>query len=259
MLNAEHVEFAYRRDRPVLRAVSMAAPAGAVTAVVGPNGAGKSTLLRLLLGLARPTSGRVLLEGADVTGIPHADRARRLGYIPQRGSVAFAFSVREVVRLGLYAAHSGGDGMASVDAALERVGLRDRADDPFGALSAGQQQRATIARVLAQLEASSGPRALLADEPVAALDPRHAVETMALLRGLARDGLAVVVVLHDLMLAARWADAAVLLSADGRVAAAGPPAEVLGPGTLPSVFGVEFERLTSGAGEPVLVPGRPTI
>lgn len=260
-LRADALEFGYARERPVLRDVTAAFEPGALTAVVGPNASGKSTLLRLLLGVLRPWSGRAALDGTDVVSLTHRRRARSIAYIAQRAGVAFAFSVRQVVAMGRFAAGAGPDADArAADAALERVDLADRADEPFGVLSAGQQQRAMLARALAQLDdpdARAG-RVLLADEPVSAMDPRHAIETMALLRDRARAGIAVAVVLHDLTLAARFADRAVVLGADGRVAAAGPVAEALDPAVIGPVFAVRFDRLAGGDPAAVaLIPSLP--
>ncbi len=265
-LQAERIDFHYTRGRPVLRGVWCAVDPGTVTALVGPNGAGKTTLLRVLLGLVRPAAGSATLDGADLTNLSHAQRAARIGYLPQRGSVAFPFTVREVVRLGRYSAgarRAGDD--APVSRALERVGLLDRADEPLGTLSAGQQQRASLARVLAQLADGGDPRTrktgpaptrfLLADEPVAALDPRHALETMALLRALAAEGLGVLAVLHDLTFAARFADRVVVLDGSGSVAASGPVAEALDPARLTGVYGVGFARIGAGEASAIIPVG----
>jgi iron complex transport system ATP-binding protein len=256
-LTASDISFSYAPGRPVLRAVSVRLCAGAVTVIIGPNGAGKSTLLRILAGLARPASGSVALADRDLARVTHRQRARLLAYLPQRPSLAFAFTVRQVVGLGRYAAART---PGVIDRALAMVGLADRAGEPFGELSAGQQQRASLARALAQLDLddlarSASGLALLADEPVSAMDPLQALRTMELLRAAAGRGLAVGVVLHDLSLAARFADRAVLLSPQGTVAAQGPGADVLRPEALAPVFGVGFRRLEDAAsGAAALVP-----
>ena len=277
MLQARDVTFAYdaRGANAVLRGVSCEFPAGEVTGVLGPNGAGKSTLLRVLLGVLRPQAGAATLGGVDVRSVARRERARRVAYIPQRSDVAFPFSVAQVVGMGRYSAQTrgaGADGPASsaspVSSALRAVGLAERGADTFGVLSAGQQQRVTLARALAQLGAagaageaekssteanSAGPaslagRALLADEPMSAMDPRAGLEAEALLADLARRGAAVVVVLHDLGAALRLCTRAVLLDAGGRVAAQGRVDEVLAPEPLQRVFGTPFEPLRDGAG-----------
>ncbi len=246
-LRADNVEFSYVPSRAVLRGVSADFQPGRFTAVIGPNGAGKSTLLRLLAGVARPTRGRVTWGGADLTGMPDAARARSVAFIPQASEVSFPFAVREVVRMGLYAARRGGD--ARVSAALEAVGLTQHAGEPFGTLSAGQRQRVTLARALAQLDlsgdgAASG-KALIADEPVSAMDPARALATLSTLRGLSRRGATVVVVLHDLALVLGAADDVALIDSAGQLAAMGPVHDTLRPVVLRGLFGVEFEPLTS--------------
>lgn len=235
--------------------------AGRLTAIVGPNGAGKSTLLRVLAGVHRPEGGRVWIEpeGLDVRSARATVWARRLALIPQRGGPAFDYRVGEVVALGRFASGVAGVGRL-VGEALDRVGLASRANRRFGELSAGQQQRVAVARALVQLaETTSDPwadlsgRVLLADEPIAALDPAWISATMGRLRQAARAGAAVGVVLHDLSAAATWADDAIALSADGAVAHAGKASDVLTSARLEPVFGCE---LVSGevSGVRVLTP-----
>lgn len=255
-LVAERISFAYRPGRPVLRDVTLGLAPGSLTAIIGPNGAGKSTLLRILAGLLAPGEGSVALGGRPIGGIADRERSRLLAYIPQRPLMTFAFTVRQVVGLGRFAAARR---PGATDAALDMVGLADRADEPFLALSAGQQQRAALARALCQLDldrpGASGAIALLADEPVSAMDPLHALRTMERLRGAAARGLAVGVVLHDLTLAARYADFAAMLSGDGTLLAAGPAPEVLAPDVLARGYGVGFRRLTDPAdGAVAMVP-----
>ena len=248
---------------PVLRGLTCAFPPGVVTAVVGPNGAGKSTLLRLLLGTLRPGTGRALHDGRDVASYAPRARAAGVAYIPQRSEVAFAFSVREVVALGRYHAGRGGS-EGAVERALEAVGLADRAGDPCGTLSAGQQQRVTVARALAQVEGRrAGTRgqggsfptpAILADEPVSAMDPAHALRTLDLLAGLAAEGFAVVVVLHDLALALRSATRAVVIGPSGTVLADGPVTETLTATAVGAAYGAAFRALTDPATGRILAP-----
>jgi len=241
VLAARDITFGYPR-RPVLRGVTAEFPRGVVTAVIGPNGAGKSTLLRLLMGVLRPSRGEVTKDGRGVRGISATERARLMAYVPQHSQVAFPFSAAEVVRLGRFAAGSGGTD-AFVGDALARVGIADRADDLFGQLSAGQQQRVTLARALAQLRGHDGASYLVADEPVSAMDPHHALRAMEVLRDLAGAGCGVVVVLHDLSLVLRYAQRVVVLDASGQVAGAGAVHEVMTEELLGRVYGVRFQRL----------------
>jgi len=254
MLRAVDVDFGYQRGAPVLRSVSAVFDRG-ITAVVGPNGSGKTTLLRLLAGLLRPEAGHVNLGGAGITSLSAQARARFVAYVPQRPVVSAAFTVRRVVELGRYALH---DDPAAVDRALHAADVSALADKVFGALSTGEQQRVTLARALAQLDrggADSGPLHLLADEPTAAMDPEHRLLTAELLSRLGRDGVCVVVVLHDLTLARRLAERALVLGRDGAVRAFGPVEQALSPETLRDVFAVKFVQIDGPSG-PVLVAER---
>ncbi len=252
--------FAYDPARPVLRDLSLSLAPARVTALVGPNGAGKSTLLRLLLGLLTPKQGSVTLDDTPVHDLPPPVRARRLAYVPQRPDAAFGFSVAQTVAFGR---HGSRPDHASVARALTAVELADRARDPFSSLSIGQQQRAALARALAQLDRpperqgdADEPRYLIADEPVSAMDPRHALAALGLLQRLAHDSaIGIVVVLHDLTAARAIADDAILLDDSGRLVAQGPAPEVLTPATLAPIFGVQFRELTApDLPAPALIP-----
>lgn len=265
VLTATGLNFAFSPGRPVLREIGLSLAPGRLTALVGPNGSGKSTLLRCLAGLLSPAAGSVTLDGKPVQGWPAAARAARLAYVAQRPEVAFGFTTLDVVRFGLLTAGrpdraDNGDPAAR---ALLRVGLADRSSEPFAHLSVGQQQRAALARALAQLEGTVStngdappPAFLLADEPLSAMDPRHALASMDLLRALARATTprptACLVALHDLSMAARFADDAILLDTAGRIAAAGPAGDVLTPDRLAPVFGVRFARIDHPV--PALLP-----
>ncbi len=260
-LAAHALSFFYHRGSPVLQGVDAAFEPGAVTAIIGPNGAGKSTLIRLLAGLLRPTGSdsRVLLHERPLEDHSPRDLARSIAFLPQRPSLSAPFSVERYVGLGQFALTPSAEG---VRAALERLDLADLAERPFAELSVGQQHRAALARVLAQLTASPDPTArqiLLADEPVAAFDPRHTLDAMALMREQADAGRCVVLVIHDLNLASRFADHVLVLDSTGRVAASGPPDAALADDVLDEVFDTRFVRLTDPiTGRPVLLPASPT-
>ncbi len=243
-LRAASVDFAYRRARPVLSGVDLAIEPGRVTAIVGPNASGKSTLLRLLLGRLAPTSGRVTIDDRPVRRLHPRELAKRLAFVPQSPALSFAYSVEQVVRFGLLAMGRSAP-PAAVERALERLDIADRATDPYTELSVGLQQRVALARALAQLNAAprDASRYLLADEPTSALDPRHALGVIDLLTELASDGVGVGVVLHDLSIALRVADDALVLDDTGRPAASGPASETLTPDVLRPVFGVRFARV----------------
>jgi iron complex transport system ATP-binding protein len=250
-LSASDIAFHYHPSRPVLDSISLAPRPGAITAIVGPNGAGKSTLLRLLLGVLSPTRGRITLDKADIASLPARVRARRMAYIPQKTSPAFGFTVRECIRMGRLASDLRDD-PGPVDRALASVGLASRAQDPFDTLSAGQQQRAILARALAQLDGASNS-ILLADEPASALDPRQSLEALSTLKEQANSGTAVILVIHDLSLASRFCDDAIVLTDQGKIAASGPVLHTLIPSVLDPVFGVRF-----GTTAPSLTASLPT-
>lgn len=225
----------------VLRGVSAAAETGALTGLIGPNGSGKSTLLNTLAGLLAPTSGRATLDGRPLADYPAQERAKRIGYMEQSPTAHWPVTVERLAALGrtphraAFAGETDAD-RAAVAAALVRAdvaALRDRRAD---ALSGGERARVMLARVLA-----GEPSTLLADEPAAGLDPYHQLQVMELLRDLAREGRAVMVVLHDLTLAMRFCDRLILLDR-GRVAAQGDPAAVLADPAAERVFAVNLRR-----------------
>jgi len=243
-LRVEQLSFGYRPNQPVLEALDAELRTGRLTALIGPNATGKTTLLRLMLGQLPPDQGRVLLDGRDVRTWPHDRRARRIAYVAQRPSVAFGFTVRQVVAMGRHAQPLHGQRDQAVEHALSACDLHDAATRPFNELSGGQQQRVAVARALAQSEIGrpGRGRVLLLDEPCASADPRHAHQLLSLLRDAARADRAVLVVLHDLNLAARWADDVWLMDR-GRLAAAGAWREVLQPARLDPVYGMRFTAL----------------
>ncbi len=240
----------------LLQNVSLTVRPGEVLAIIGANGAGKSTLLKLLSGDLKPSAGEVLLDDKPLVQWPPAQLARRRAVLAQQHTLALAFQVRELVLLGRYP-HFGGQPTAHdhavVAAALDLVGLGHLAEREYLTLSGGEQQRTQLARVLAQVwEAEGG--VLLLDEPLTGLDLRHQHQTLAVARQLARRGFGVVAVLHDLNLAAQYADQVLLLH-QGRPVASGPPAEVLTPDYIQLGFGLEVELLTHpGLGCPLILP-----
>ncbi|MBZ6195173.1 heme ABC transporter ATP-binding protein [Streptomyces olivaceus] len=226
--------------RPVLDGVDVRVRAGEVLALVGPNGAGKSTLLGALAADVPAAEGVVRVHGRPVSAWSAPELALRRAVLPQSASLSFPFPVEEVVRMGR-APWAGGDEADEDDAvvadAMSRTEVTGFAGRPFSALSGGERARVALARVLAQ----RAPLLLL-DEPTAALDLRHQELVLRLCRERARAGDAVVVVLHDLALAAAYADRVAVLRA-GRVAADGPPAEVFAEELLSEVYGQPVEVL----------------
>jgi iron complex transport system ATP-binding protein len=235
-----------RRGRPVLDQVSLSVAAGEMVGLVGPNGAGKTALLRLAVGLEKPSAGQILLDGQPLSRFSAAERARRLAYLPQQPETAWPISVRDAVRLGRLP-HGDGDGQA-VERALAATGMAACAERPLTALSGGERALVLLARALA-VEAGS----LLLDEPTANLDPAHQLQVMDILRQRASRGDAVVVVMHDLALAARCCDRLLVLH-QGRLAAQGGGA-VLDDPLLRQVFRITVER-GQLQGRPVFLPSR---
>ncbi|WP_434632912.1 ABC transporter ATP-binding protein [Chromobacterium sp. CV08] len=229
-------ELGYRvGGRPLLQDIRLDLPAGQVSALLGPNGAGKTTLLRLLAGLAAPSAGAVRLGGQCVSRMAPRERARRIGWVPQHLPADLPLTVAEFVALGRMP-YLGAFGRPApldreaVDAAIAVVEMDGHARSRLDSLSGGERQRAAIARALAQ----QAPVILL-DEPTNHLDLRHQHKLQLLLRELAAQGKTVVQVLHDLALAAEYADQAALLQ-DGRLVACGAPRQTLTPERLLSVY-----------------------
>ena len=238
--------------RRVLADVRFGLPAGSVTVLVGPNGAGKTSLVRAISGLA-PVRGQVTVGGRGLNDLSDRERARTIAVLPQGHPVHWPLPVRDVVALGRFP-HSGGGPLtpadrAAMDRAVAETDIAGLLDRPVTLLSGGERARVMLARAIA-VEAPL----LLADEPVAALDPRHQLSVMDLLARRAAGGTTVIAVLHDLALAARFADR-ILMLADGRLMAAGPPAEVLDDRHLAAGFGISARRVEIG-GRLVPVPDR---
>ncbi|MEM6257089.1 MAG: ABC transporter ATP-binding protein [Planctomycetota bacterium] len=254
IISIDQVCFGYTAT-PVLNTVSTGLEPGKLTAIVGPNAAGKTTLMKLVLGLLQPWSGKIEIEGRPVGSLTPKERARRMSYVPQRPGVRFAFTVRQVIAMGANG-HSRREVSRRVDQAIEQAGLGDVADRAMVELSGGQQQRVLLAR--AEVQSSFAGQAMLLDEPGSHLDLHHRHGMMQRLRSLAEGGLAVLVVLHELDLAVRYADEAWLLDA-GRLVAAGPWDQVLTPEVLQRVYGLSLERIARGGARPLLAVADATM
>jgi iron complex transport system ATP-binding protein len=232
--------------------VDCTAPPGSVSALVGPNGAGKSTLLRALAAVHAPQEGEVSFDGTDLLAAPRRERARLVAFVEQDAATDTAMTVESVVGLGRLPHQSlwreeTADSAGIVAAALETVELGGFAKREFASLSGGERQRVMLARALAQQ-----PRLLLLDEPTNHLDIGAQLDVLGLLSRLAAEGTTVLAALHDLGLAASYADHVVVLRA-GRVVAAGPTVSTLTPELIREVYGVEATVLHNPAtGRPVL-------
>ena len=263
-----NVSFAYpaagRHKRPfTLSELSFGIARGEIVGVIGPNSAGKTTLTRLLTRVIEPAGGEIFLEGAPLRRLGRAELARRVAVVPQGAPSQFPFTVGELVLMGRYPHGPGRYFESPRDRALAQEAMAatsvlELAELPFDDLSGGERQRAMIARALAQ-----EPRLLVLDEPTAHLDLRYQAEAAALMRRLNQErGMTIMLVSHDLNLAAEVCDRLLLLSS-GRVAALGAPEAVLEEALLASVFGCEvIVETNEGAGRPVVrlawrAPARP--
>ncbi|MDI3419351.1 ABC transporter ATP-binding protein [Streptomyces luteolus] len=237
-----------------VRGVDLSVPAGQVVAIVGPNGCGKSTLLRAMARLHKPSSGSVRAGDADVWQLRQRAAAHRIALLPQSPQAPEAVTVAGLVRYGrhphqgLFRQWSREDEQA-VREALDATGATELAERRLDQLSGGQRQRCWLAMVLAQ----QTPIVLL-DEPTSALDLGHAVEVLELVREVAAAGRTVVMVLHDLASAARYADTIVAMNA-GEVLAHGPSREVVDAALVKELYGIDADILRApGDGSPVVVP-----
>lgn len=244
-----------RSGRAILSKASLELRPGELAVLLGPNGAGKSTLMRVLAGELRPDRGSARLGERVVHTLPGVERAQKIAVLPQSTTLAFPMRVADVVLLGRLARNRNAASQsdeAAAAAAMASVGLSDMEDREYTTLSGGEQQRVQIARVLAQIGGSPAGQFALFDEPVSSLDVAHQLRCLSVARSLAGDGVGVLVSVHDLNLAARFAERVVLMSS-GRIVAAGPPDEALTPAHLRAVFGVEVSRNEIAPGVPQFV------
>lgn len=255
-----------RGGRTVLEGVSLSLDAGEIVGVLGPNGAGKSTLLKAALGLLETNhrtrvSGAVRLGGAPLSSLGPTERARRAAYVPQERDIAWAITVAAVVALGRLPHRSafaapGRDDRSAVARALADTATEHLADRPATELSGGERARVLIARALAQ----AAPL-LVADEPASGLDPAQQLSLLHLLRDKAAGGMAVLLSLHDLQLAARFCDRIALIQS-GRIHALGPPPDVLTRANIQAVYGCDAVITETAAGlafVPVLAPASDSV
>lgn len=254
-LRFSRVAFGYSRNRMLFDSLDLTFRRGEFSAVIGPNGSGKSTLLKLASGLLRPVSGQVLLREQDLASMPPRVRARQLAVVFQLVRNVIPYSVQEVVQLGRlahsrwYAAYREED-RAAVRHAMEELDIARYAASPFCELSGGEQQRVLLAAALAQ-----DPEFLLLDEPTSALDLGHKFRLLDLLKDLARERqIGIVMISHDLGLAARFARRTVLLD-HGRIVADGTPEEVITAENMEQCYQCSVTILKGPAGEPVICGG----
>ena len=247
------VAFRYHAaTRQTLDNITLDIGAGQMTAVLGPNGAGKSTLLSLLLGTISPDAGDVRFQNRPLADWSRRELAREIGVVPQ-GEAEPLFSARELVAMGRYPylgpwQRERPEDAAAIRRAMDRCDVAEFSDRWLSTLSGGERQRVRLARALAQ-----EPSVLVLDEPTAFLDIRHEMTTFALLRDFRDAGTTVVLATHNLNLAARYADALVLMR-DGRVVACGTPDEVLTAERVAAVYDWPVAVVPHAGGAPQIVP-----
>jgi len=247
-----HLHYGARR---VLQSISLRAQPGRVLALIGPNGAGKSSLLGVLAGLLRPSMGMATLDGVSLARWPAPELARRRAMLSQRVQLGFGFSAEEVAMLGRSPHGAASPRLADrriVEMVLRATGTWDLRQRNYLELSGGEQQRVQLARVLAQIwDCREAPGWLLLDEPEAGLDIAHQHELLGHAQQLAGQGFGVIVVLHDLNLAARYADDVALL-AQGRLVRHGGREQVLDAQVLSKIYGVPLACVRDGEGRPLI-------
>ena len=237
----------------ILHGIDLTVAPGEIVALVGPNGAGKSTLLSALSGDVAATEGQIAVSGKPIGAYRHLDLARERAVLTQDNQLSFPFTVGQVVLMGRSPwsrTHRFDEDELAVAEAMVAMDVDQLATRRFTSLSGGEKARVSLARVLAQRT----PTVML-DEPTASLDLRHQEDVMRAVRGLASTGTAVLVVVHDLSLAAAYADR-VALVADGRLVAVGTPSEVLTAEQVSAVYGLAVD-VSLETGRPVVVPVRP--
>ncbi|MEL6529508.1 MAG: ABC transporter ATP-binding protein [Pseudomonadota bacterium] len=237
LLEAKNLSYSVD-GKPLVADASFALEPGSLTMLVGPNGAGKTTLLRLALGLLKPDTGSSSLDGMDLSNMSPPQRARKIAYLPQQRPLVWPQPVHDIIALGRFAygaapSRLSDDDSAAVSRAIAACNLEGFEERPADTLSGGELSRVHLARALA----AESPL-LVADEPVAALDPRHQHEALKIFASAATSGRALLTVIHDLSLAARYADRIIWMR-DGRIVDDGTPVDTMTPEALRAVFGIE--------------------
>ncbi|MBN2064884.1 MAG: ABC transporter ATP-binding protein [Sedimentisphaerales bacterium] len=228
LLKLDNIHFGYNPSGLQVKDVSLALTAGELTGIIGPNGAGKSTLLKIAAGIITPRLGKVILTGDDMSKIDRKQIALKLGYLPQHINIVPGYTVEQVVAMGRYS-HLNGLGfvgksdIAAIETAMADAGVTQFRDRNIECLSGGEQQRALLGSVLAQ-----EPEILLLDEPTTGLDLHHQSAFFSLLARQAQNGKAVMVVTHDLNLAAKYCDRLILMY-EGEMLTDGTPEAVITP------------------------------
>jgi iron complex transport system ATP-binding protein len=245
MLQAKQLGYSINGKR-LLRSASLSLLPGELLVVLGPNGAGKSTLLKTLGSELVPGSGSISLDGRPLENWSRSELAQRRAVMPQSSHIVFPFTVFDVVMMGRSPHLRGRESISDeriVMNAMALTGVVDLAERNYNTLSGGEQQRVQLARALSQVwvepnESAEQGRYLLLDEPVASMDPAHQLETLRLAKAFSRRGVGVFLILHDINLAAMFADR-IAVMAGGELRLCGSPGDVLTPDTIHAVFGIK--------------------
>jgi len=254
VIDVRNISFAYSKGSSVLSDVSFACEAGTITGIIGPNGSGKTTLIKVIAGLLKPHSGKVLLKDRPIGDRSIAERSREMAYVAQSEQIPFPFKTFEVVLMGRapYRRSLAFESKRDIAVALEAMASTETeafADRSVFELSGGECQRVILARALAQ-----EPSVMLLDEPTSSLDIRHKVGFYSVLKERCREvHMTVVAAMHDINLASLICDRIVLIKG-GSVASAGEPSEVLVKGILKEAFGTDLHIDHNRAGQPYIVP-----
>lgn len=249
-LSAHNLDFAHG-DRRTLHAIDAAFENGKFTVILGPNGAGKSTLLACLAGLLKPDQGTARLGDQDIAAMPAMTRAQHIGLLPQGAETHWAITAEALVALGriphLRGAGTSAEDRKAIASAMSATATTEFAHRPITQLSGGERARVLLARVLA-----GEPQWLLADEPLANLDPGFQIDILGLLRQFSHAGKGVIAVLHDLHHAVRFADQILLLH-EGRLFAQGSVEEVITTANLAQIYGIDANLFKDDDGANQLV------
>lgn len=252
LLAAEAIAFK-RNQQFLLQNINLELHAGELVGLIGPNGAGKSTLLKILAGLQKPTSGSVSIENQALTKLSPKDRSQKIGWLAQGGSIHWPLTVERLVALGRLPhlaawQHANANDQAAIEKAMQQTGIESLRMRDATTLSGGERTRVLLARALA-----AEPTILLADEPIAALDPGYQLQTLELLRAFSQAKRACIVVLHELSLAARYCDRLYLLKS-GCIVDTGSVIDVLSAENLRTVYHIECEIGCNNV--PWIIPSR---
>ncbi|MCX7995598.1 MAG: ABC transporter ATP-binding protein [candidate division WOR-3 bacterium] len=238
-IELSNLSFSYNQQK-VLKDINLTIKKGEFVGIIGPNGAGKSTLLRIMGGILKNFSGEVRILGRNIKTLKPKDIARIIGFVPQETHFLHNYLVEDIILMGRYPylepfQHLSQEDMDTINHAVEMTGLHEIIKRPVNSISSGERQMVVICRALAQK-----PEILLLDEPTSHLDIQHQASIMGLLKNLNSTGMTVVVVNHDLNLAARYSEKLILLD-KGTIYKTGIPEEIIERKTLNKVYGIEVE------------------